>query len=83
MLVLSKPVWSPLVQAPPQAHRASLEVPVVVAAPERWHDALHGKTETCIVIDDERLTWRGGILMRRVISVELYRIQKVEARMRW
>lgn len=38
---------------------------------------------TRIVIDDERLTWREGILTRRVISVELYRIQNVEARITW
>ena len=35
---------------------------------------------TRIVIDDERLTWRAGILTRRVTSVELFRIQNVEAR---
>ncbi|WP_206956013.1 PH domain-containing protein [Trinickia acidisoli] len=38
---------------------------------------------TRMVIDDERLTWRDGIFMRRVVSVELYRIQNVEARMTW
>jgi uncharacterized membrane protein YdbT with pleckstrin-like domain len=38
---------------------------------------------TRIIIDNERLTWREGILERRVISVELYRIQNVEARMAW
>jgi uncharacterized membrane protein YdbT with pleckstrin-like domain len=36
-----------------------------------------------IVIDDERLTWREGILRRRVISVELYRIQNAEVQMTW
>jgi membrane protein YdbS with pleckstrin-like domain len=39
--------------------------------------------QTHIVIDDARLTWQGGILTRRVASVELYRIQNVEARSDW
>ncbi|QQC67845.1 PH domain-containing protein [Paraburkholderia ginsengisoli] len=38
---------------------------------------------THIVIDDARLTWHGGILTRRVASVELYRIENVEARSDW
>lgn len=38
---------------------------------------------TRIIIDNERLTWREGILEQRVISIELFRIQNVEARMAW
>ena len=39
--------------------------------------------QTHIVIDGARLTWQGGIVTRRVVSVELYRIQNVEARSDW
>ncbi|MBK3786042.1 PH domain-containing protein [Paraburkholderia aspalathi] len=43
-----------------------------------------GETEfTHIVIDGARLTWRGGLLTRRVASVELFRIQNVEAISTW
>lgn len=36
-----------------------------------------------IVIDQERLTWRGGIWVQRVMSLELFRIQNVEAQTVW
>ncbi len=39
--------------------------------------------QTHIVIDGARLTWQGGIVTRRVVSVELYRIQNVEVRSDW
>lgn len=42
-----------------------------------------GTACTRLVIDEERLTWREGILTRRVMSVELYRIQNVELVMSW
>jgi len=42
-----------------------------------------GTACTRIIIDNERLTWREGILERRVVSIELFRIQNVEARMAW
>jgi membrane protein YdbS with pleckstrin-like domain len=38
---------------------------------------------TRLVIDDERLTWCEGIFTRRVISVELFRIQNAEVRETW
>jgi membrane protein YdbS with pleckstrin-like domain len=38
---------------------------------------------THILINDARLTWQGGLLTRRVVSVELYRVQNVEARSEW
>lgn len=38
---------------------------------------------THIVIDSARLTWRSGILTRHVASVELFRIQNVEASIGW
>ena len=38
---------------------------------------------THIFINDARLTWQGGLLTHRVVSVELYRIQNVEARSDW
>jgi len=42
-----------------------------------------GTACTRIIIDNERLTWRESILEQRVVSVELFRIQNVEARMAW
>ena len=38
---------------------------------------------TRITIDQERLTWHGGIRVQRVISLELFRIQNVEAQIVW
>jgi uncharacterized membrane protein YdbT with pleckstrin-like domain len=38
---------------------------------------------TRIVIDEERLTWCEGLFNRRLISVELYRIQNAEASVTW
>jgi membrane protein YdbS with pleckstrin-like domain len=60
---------------------ASLAALVAVAGSVALRAATTAYTE--IVIDSVRLTYRTGILTRRVASVEMYRVQNVECVSEW